>query len=29
VELLATRWGVNRTGGTQVWFEMDPVGATD
>jgi anti-sigma regulatory factor (Ser/Thr protein kinase) len=29
VDLLATRWGVNRTGGTQVWFEVDAVGATD
>ena len=29
VELLSTRWGVNRTGGTHVWFEMDPTGATD
>jgi anti-sigma regulatory factor (Ser/Thr protein kinase) len=29
VELLSTRWGVNRTGGTRVWFEMDAAGATD
>jgi anti-sigma regulatory factor (Ser/Thr protein kinase) len=29
VERLATRWGVNRTGGTHVWFEVDAVGATD
>jgi anti-sigma regulatory factor (Ser/Thr protein kinase) len=29
VELLSTRWGVNRTGGTHVWFEMDATGATD
>jgi anti-sigma regulatory factor (Ser/Thr protein kinase) len=29
VEQLATRWGVNRTGGTQVWFEVDAFGATD
>jgi anti-sigma regulatory factor (Ser/Thr protein kinase) len=29
VELLSTRWGVNRTGGTHVWFEMDAAGATD
>jgi len=29
VELLSTRWGINRTGGTHVWFEMDAVGATD
>jgi serine/threonine-protein kinase RsbW len=29
VELLSTRWGVNRTGGTRVWFELDAVGATD
>lgn len=27
VELLSTRWGVNRTGGTHVWFEMDAAGA--
>jgi anti-sigma regulatory factor (Ser/Thr protein kinase) len=29
VDLLATRWGVNRTGGTHVWFEVDAAGATD
>jgi anti-sigma regulatory factor (Ser/Thr protein kinase) len=29
VDLIATRWGVNRTGGTHVWFEVDAVGATD
>jgi anti-sigma regulatory factor (Ser/Thr protein kinase) len=32
VDLIATRWGVNRTGGTNVWFEVDAVdavGATD
>ena len=29
VELISTRWGVNRTGGTHVWFEVDAVGATD
>jgi anti-sigma regulatory factor (Ser/Thr protein kinase) len=29
VDQIATRWGVNRTGGTHVWFEMDAVGATD
>jgi anti-sigma regulatory factor (Ser/Thr protein kinase) len=29
VERIATRWGVNRTGGTQVWFEVDAFGATD
>lgn len=29
VDQLATRWGVNRTGGTHVWFEVDAVGATD
>jgi serine/threonine-protein kinase RsbW len=29
VEMLSTRWGVNRTGGTRVWFEMDAAGATD
>ena len=23
VDEIATRWGVNRTGGTQVWFEVD------
>jgi anti-sigma regulatory factor (Ser/Thr protein kinase) len=28
VEQLATRWGVNRTGGTHVWFEVDATGAT-
>ena len=26
VDKLATRWGVNRTGGTHVWFEVDAVG---
>jgi anti-sigma regulatory factor (Ser/Thr protein kinase) len=29
VDTIATRWGVNRTGGTHVWFEVDAVGATD
>ena len=29
VDMLATRWGVNRTGGTHVWFEVDAVGATE
>ena len=29
VDLIATRWGTNRTGGTHVWFEVDAVGATD
>jgi anti-sigma regulatory factor (Ser/Thr protein kinase) len=29
VELLSTRWGVNRTGGTHVWFELDAAGATE
>ena len=29
VDQLATRWGVNRTGGTHVWFEVDALGATD
>jgi anti-sigma regulatory factor (Ser/Thr protein kinase) len=29
VDMIATRWGVNRTGGTHVWFEVDAVGATD
>jgi anti-sigma regulatory factor (Ser/Thr protein kinase) len=29
VDVIATRWGVNRTGGTHVWFEVDAVGATD
>ena len=29
VDIIATRWGVNRTGGTHVWFEVDAVGATD
>jgi anti-sigma regulatory factor (Ser/Thr protein kinase) len=29
VDLISTRWGVNRTGGTHVWFEVDAVGATD
>jgi len=28
VDALATRWGVNRTGGTHVWFEVDAAGAT-
>ena len=28
VDMIATRWGVNRTGGTQVWFEVDATGAT-
>jgi anti-sigma regulatory factor (Ser/Thr protein kinase) len=28
VDQIATRWGVNRTGGTQVWFEVDAAGAT-
>jgi anti-sigma regulatory factor (Ser/Thr protein kinase) len=27
VDLIATRWGVDRTGGTDVWFEVDAVGA--
>jgi serine/threonine-protein kinase RsbW len=29
VDLIATRWGVNRTGGTHVWFEVDAVGTSD
>jgi anti-sigma regulatory factor (Ser/Thr protein kinase) len=29
VDMIATRWGVNRTGGTNVWFEVDAAGATD
>jgi anti-sigma regulatory factor (Ser/Thr protein kinase) len=29
VDKIATRWGINRTGGTQVWFEVDAAGATD
>jgi anti-sigma regulatory factor (Ser/Thr protein kinase) len=29
VDEIATRWGVNRTGGTHVWFEVDAVGASD
>jgi len=29
VDKLATRWGVNRTGGTHVWFEVDAAGAED
>ena len=29
VDKIATRWGVNRTGGTNVWFEVDSAGATD
>jgi anti-sigma regulatory factor (Ser/Thr protein kinase) len=29
VDMIATRWGVNRTGGTHVWFEVDAVGAKD
>ena len=28
VDLLSTRWGVNRAGGTHVWFEVDAVRAT-
>jgi anti-sigma regulatory factor (Ser/Thr protein kinase) len=28
VDMIATRWGVNRTGGTHVWFEVDAAGAT-
>lgn len=28
VDMIATRWGVNRTGGTYVWFEVDATGAT-
>ena len=28
VEAIATRWGVNRTAGTHVWFEVDPTLAT-
>jgi anti-sigma regulatory factor (Ser/Thr protein kinase) len=26
VDMIATRWGVNRTGGTHVWFEVDAMG---
>jgi anti-sigma regulatory factor (Ser/Thr protein kinase) len=29
VDMIATRWGVNRTNGTRVWFEVDAAGATD
>jgi len=29
VDKIATRWGVNRTGGTHVWFEVDAAGAED
>jgi len=29
VDQIATRWGVNRTGGTHVWFEVDAAGATE
>ena len=29
VDLVATRWGVNRTGGTHVWFEVDAAGARE
>jgi anti-sigma regulatory factor (Ser/Thr protein kinase) len=29
VDLIATRWGVNRTGGTHVWFEVDAAGARE
>jgi anti-sigma regulatory factor (Ser/Thr protein kinase) len=29
VDMLASRWGVNRTAGTRVWFEVDAAGATD
>jgi anti-sigma regulatory factor (Ser/Thr protein kinase) len=29
VDLVSTRWGVNRTNGTRVWFEVDAVGATN
>jgi anti-sigma regulatory factor (Ser/Thr protein kinase) len=29
VDLIATRWGVNRAGGTHVWFEVDAAGARD
>jgi hypothetical protein len=28
VKLLATRWGVDHTSGTHLWFEMDTVGRT-
>ncbi len=28
VDQVATRWGVTRAGGTEVWFEMDAMGAT-
>ena len=27
VDMIATRWGVNRTGGTQVWFEVAAAGS--
>ena len=29
VDMIATRWGVNRAGGTHVWFEVDAAGAVD
>jgi anti-sigma regulatory factor (Ser/Thr protein kinase) len=29
VDLIASRWGVNRTGGTHVWFEVDAAGARE
>jgi anti-sigma regulatory factor (Ser/Thr protein kinase) len=29
VDMIATRWGVNRTGGTHVWFEVDAAGARE
>jgi serine/threonine-protein kinase RsbW len=28
IDKIATRWGVNRTGGTHVWVEVDATGAT-
>ena len=28
VDMIATRWGVNRAAGTRVWFEVDAAGAT-
>ena len=28
VKRLAARWGIDRTGGTNVWFEVDSAGAT-
>ena len=28
VAMIATRWGVNRTAGTHVWFEVDAAAAT-